>query len=101
MTDPRSDAPTRAQNVRVLRLALAILASQTVGAVVGVLVIYVILPAIGAGIRPQDRGWLRAAFLVHPYLVVGILFLFSLLLASPAVWVFVKVRGPLPPKSER
>ena len=100
MTD-RRDAPSRAQNVRMLRLALAILASQAVGAIVGVTVIYLVLPAIGAGVRPEDRGWLRALFLVHPYLVTGALFVFSLVLASPAVWVFVKVRGPLPPRSER
>jgi hypothetical protein len=101
MTDHRSDAPSRAQNVRLLRLALAILASQAVGAVVGTVVIYVVLPAVGAGIRPQDRGWLRAEFLVHPYIVVGLIFILSLLLASPAIWVFVKVRGPLPPRGER
>src|SRR5579862_4147129 len=101
MTEPRSDAPNRAQNVRLLRLALAILASQAVGAVVGTAVIYFALPAIGAGIRPQDRGWLRAEFLVHPYIVVSLIFLLSLLLASPAVWIFVKVRGPVPPTRER
>jgi hypothetical protein len=84
-------------NVRLLRLALAILASQLVGAIVGVLVIYVALPAIGAGIRPEDRGWLKDVFLVHPYLVVTALFVACLILASPALWVFVKVRGPLPP----
>ena len=101
MTDRRFDAPSRAQNVRLLRLALAILASQAVGAVVGTVVIYFVLPALGAGIRPQDHGWLRAAFLVHPYVVVGLIFVLSLLLASPAVWIFVKVRGPLPSRSER
>ncbi|SRR5690349_17642059 len=100
MTD-RRDTPSRTQNVRLLRLALAILASQAVGAIVGVAVIYVVLPAIGAGVRPEDRGWLRALFLVHPYVVMGALFVLSLILASPAVWVFVKVRGPLPPQGER
>jgi hypothetical protein len=88
-------------NVRLLRLALAILASQLVGAIVGVLVIYVALPAIGAGIRPQDRGWLKDVFLVHPYLVVTTLFIACLILASPALWVFVKVRGPLPTNNRR
>lgn len=101
MTERRSDAPSRAQNVRILRLALAILASQAVGAIVGAIVIYVGLPAIGAGIRPEDRGWLRALFLVHPYIVIFLIFLLSLALASPAVWVFVKVRGPLPPRRDR
>ena len=84
------------QNVRLLRLALAILASQLVGAIVGVVVIYFALPAIGAGIRPEDHGWLRDLFLVHPYLVISALFIGCLILASPALWIFVKVRGPLP-----
>jgi hypothetical protein len=89
------------QNVRLIRLALAILASQAVGAVVGVLVIYVALPAVGAGIRPEDRGWLRDMFLVHPYIVVTVLFMGCLMLASPALWVFVKIRGPLPTANQR
>jgi hypothetical protein len=96
MTPRPSDVPSRDQNVRMLRLALAILSSQAVGAIIGVGVIYFALPAIGAGIRPEDRGWLRDVFLVHPYLVVSVLFVVCLILASPALWVFVKVRGPLP-----
>jgi hypothetical protein len=98
MTERPSDAPSRDENVRLLRLALAILASQAVGAIIGVGVIYFALPALGAGIRPQDQGWLHDLFLVHPYLVVSGLFIVCLALASPAIWVFVKVRGPLPPR---
>jgi hypothetical protein len=101
MTERPSDAPSRAQNVRLLRLALAILVSQALGAVVGIGVIYFALPALGAGIRPQDHGWLHDDFLVHPYLVVSGVFVLSLILASPAIWVFAKVRGPLPPGRER
>ena len=77
------------------RLLLGIVASAFAGGIIYLLVMHVALPRIQARLTPAHIEWLREAFNDHPLVVLGVIVVFSAVLATPVIGVFRWVYGPL------
>ena len=77
------------------RLLLAIAASAVTGGIIYLLVIHAVLPGVQAWLTPAHIEWLREAFTNHPLMVMGIIFVFAALAATPVLAVFRIIYGPL------
>jgi hypothetical protein len=73
----------------------ALLASVATGVVVYLIVIGGALPLLTRRLTPEQVDWLRTAFDVHPWVVLGSIAIMAAILALPVLLAFRIVYGPM------